>query len=331
MEEFVSIIIPVYNREKYITECIKSLTSQDYKKLEIIVIDDGSTDNTLKISEALAQQDDRIKILSLNHVGVSNARNHGVEIATGEYILFVDSDDVIHPQTISSLVKEIKIHNCAMATIKGKDIKEENWKSEIFKEFLTPKKFDNICVYSNLDAINYSFKERDILQRAGGVMLRADYIGTTRFDTSLHLGEDVWFLYQNLIKGTSIVVLKEKCYYWRWHPTKVTRDLSAAAFLSRLQAKELLWKSEDSFGRYENGNIEKVRTFELFIKQLTRTDPSCEDSKIIIKTIKQYKKVLLPALKIRQKLQLYLGLYLPNIYFPLLKSHLKRIKKNKKS
>ena len=56
MEEFVSIIIPVYNREKYITECIKSLTSQDYKKLEIIVIDDGSTDNTLKISEALATE-----------------------------------------------------------------------------------------------------------------------------------------------------------------------------------------------------------------------------------------------------------------------------------
>ena len=88
----VSVIIPLYNEEKYILECINSVINQTYKNLEIIIVDDKSTDNSLKILEQI--KDDRIKTIKLDkNSGVAHARNKGVEVSTGDYICFLDSDD----------------------------------------------------------------------------------------------------------------------------------------------------------------------------------------------------------------------------------------------
>ena len=91
----ISVIIPVHNVEKYIGKCLGSIVSQTYKDLEIICIDDQSSDNSLKILTDFAQKDTRIKLIKQDHKGVSAARNNGLNIATGEYISFIDSDDWI--------------------------------------------------------------------------------------------------------------------------------------------------------------------------------------------------------------------------------------------
>lgn len=91
----VSVIVPIYNAEKYISECIESITCQTYKNLEIILINDGSLDNSIKICKQYAKNDDRIKLIDVENHGVSYARNKGIEEATGEYIIFIDSDDII--------------------------------------------------------------------------------------------------------------------------------------------------------------------------------------------------------------------------------------------
>ena len=91
----ISVIVPVYNGEQYITECIESILSQTYHNIEVIIIDDGSTDDTVRITRQYAAGDKRIKLISQSNRGPSCARNLGLENARGSYITFVDADDVV--------------------------------------------------------------------------------------------------------------------------------------------------------------------------------------------------------------------------------------------
>lgn len=104
----VSIIVPVYNAEKYLSHCIESLSNQTYKNIEIILVNDGSTDDSLKICEKYAEKDNRIRLHNIKNSGVSTARNIGIGIATGTYITFVDSDDWAEPNMLEFAVTKIK-------------------------------------------------------------------------------------------------------------------------------------------------------------------------------------------------------------------------------
>ena len=94
-DELVSIIVPMYNSEKYLDECISSILSQDYKNIELILVDDGSTDGTLKKAKEYENKDGRVKVIHQKNSGVSTARNNGIKKSKGTYITFVDSDDFI--------------------------------------------------------------------------------------------------------------------------------------------------------------------------------------------------------------------------------------------
>ena len=107
MEVLVSVIIPVFNVYSYLEECIISVINQSYKNLEIILIDDGSTDGSEKLCDVYSEKDDRIQVIHQENQGLSAARNAGLEVAKGEYISFLDSDDLIMPKAIESMVKEI--------------------------------------------------------------------------------------------------------------------------------------------------------------------------------------------------------------------------------
>ena len=100
----VSVIIPIYNVEKYIVKCVQSVINQSYKQLEILLIDDGSTDSSGEICDTLLVEDSRIKVFHKENGGLSSARNYGIEQATGDYITFIDSDDYVHINFIESLL-----------------------------------------------------------------------------------------------------------------------------------------------------------------------------------------------------------------------------------
>ena len=99
----ISVIVPVYNVEAYLDRCVASITSQDFNNLEIILVDDGSTDASAKMCDAYAAADTRIKVIHKQNGGLSDARNAGIDIAHGEYIAFIDSDDFILPGYFSYL------------------------------------------------------------------------------------------------------------------------------------------------------------------------------------------------------------------------------------
>lgn len=109
--EKVSIIVPIHNVEKYIERCTKSLISQTYRDIEILLINDGSPDNSKTICERYEKIDKRIKLYNKENGGLSDARNYGLKRAKGEYILFVDSDDYIESNTVEVLISEMKKDN----------------------------------------------------------------------------------------------------------------------------------------------------------------------------------------------------------------------------
>ncbi|WP_372519738.1 glycosyltransferase family 2 protein [Candidatus Ruminimicrobiellum ovillum] len=112
----ISIIIPIYNADKYLRQCLDSVVNQTFKDIEIICIDDGSSDNSLQILKEYRQKDERIILVDLKqNKGISNARNEGIKFARGNYITFVDSDDYIEPDYIEYLYSILKTFNCKMS------------------------------------------------------------------------------------------------------------------------------------------------------------------------------------------------------------------------
>ena len=108
----VSVIIPVYNVETYISKCISSVIEQNYKNIEIILIDDGSQDSSGKILDEYEKKDDRITVIHQKNKGVSAARNRGLELASGDYVVFVDGDDWVDSDYVSYFVELLQNHEC---------------------------------------------------------------------------------------------------------------------------------------------------------------------------------------------------------------------------
>ena len=114
-DKLISVVVPVYNVKDYIEACLSSLISQSYKNIEVIAVDDGSTDKSGEICDEFAKKDERIKVLHRKNGGLSAARNSGIDIAKGEYIAFVDSDDTVGPDFIKSMFDICETENCSMA------------------------------------------------------------------------------------------------------------------------------------------------------------------------------------------------------------------------
>lgn len=138
--ELVSIIVPVYNVEKYLKECIESIINQSFSNLEIILVDDGSTDESGNICDDFLNKDKRIKVFHKTNGGLSDARNYGINNSSGKYITFVDSDDLISPIFIDVLYNAIKQYDthlsiCGFQRFKDNDNLYITNKSQIINAF----------------------------------------------------------------------------------------------------------------------------------------------------------------------------------------------------
>lgn len=156
MNDLISIIVPVYNVENYIQKCIDSILNQTYKFIEIILVDDGSTDNSSKICDTNQKKDKRIKVIHKKNGGLSSARNVGIKHATGKYLTFIDSDDYINKNFLSILYANLVNYNadiscCSLVRIKKNSIEKNNSKQRItifnsmeaLEDMLYQKKLDN--------------------------------------------------------------------------------------------------------------------------------------------------------------------------------------------
>ncbi len=310
MSGMVSVIIPAFNRQDYITQCLQSVLVQSYENFEIIIIDDGSTDQTLEICKTMAQTEPRIKLYHGTHQGVSAARNIGLDVAQGEYVFFVDSDDMIHPRLLETLVAGMKSSDAAMGGTAGRNIPQSQWEyaSEKVRSAVKPGETE---YYSFEDALQKMLTEETPFSVMGGVIMRRDWIADTRYRTDLSIGEDFYFSYQNLIKGTGVVFLKQKWYFNRIHDTNTSWDYGYTGFMSRFLRRELVWQSEEQFGRTENADRQKNEVLAIYLNCVKRVGAGSQDGKKMRAVLRQYRKVLLPAMKLKGKIAYIAAVNIP--------------------
>ncbi len=214
MAGLVSIIIPIYNLENYIEHCLNSVVNQTYKELEILCIDDGSTDKSAEIIERFAASDGRIKYFYQENAGVSAARNKGLDEATGKYVMFVDGDDYIHSQMVDIMVDTAlkSKTECVFCD----SMRVNNYNSESSKK--TINKIDFQCdSYSNLCAL--SKENIEYGQMVWGKLFARKNIENLRFKLGCLVSEDALFsftyLTQNMHQKIAIVHFPLYFYYNR--------------------------------------------------------------------------------------------------------------------
>lgn len=215
----VSIIIPVYNVEKYITECLESVIKQTYQHLEIICINDGSTDKSQKILNQFAASDKRIIIINQENQGQGVARNVGLQRATGKYISFVDADDFIHPQFIEILINLIikTGSDVAMCRVsKVKDISEADFKDIDccrLKCEITENPLSTIL----------SHKKFRVRFTVCPCLYKADLIKHHKFIRGIFYEDYPWVI-ELMSKSPRVVISTEKTYCYRYNPNSTTKS-----------------------------------------------------------------------------------------------------------
>lgn len=209
MQPLISIIVPVYNVEKYICKCIDSIVNQTLKEIEIILIDDGSTDNCPKILDEYAKRDKRIRVFHQRNSGQSSARNKGLDVASGEYIGFVDADDWIELNFYEELYKSIvkNFSDISICSRKVYDI-DNNLEGEVILE---NERIE--LEYSGLEKyiIKYFFSPYTV--SACNKLYKSNLLKNVRFKDVFQVGsEDTLFNYEVLLNINTISSTNFTCY-----------------------------------------------------------------------------------------------------------------------
>ena len=204
----ISVIVPVYNMEKYLPKCLDSILGQTYKNLEIILVDDGSSDGSGDLCDRYAAKDIRIKVIHQNNKGVSGARNVGLDLASGEYIGFVDPDDYIAPKMYELLLKHILQDGADIATCGNVTLKPDG--KRILGRFATQTAHlytDNVIWLKDF----LPYEANHVLWNK---LFRKEIIGQVRLDETLVRGDDLEFLVRLFAEPLRITYFPHALYYY---------------------------------------------------------------------------------------------------------------------
>lgn len=213
----ISVIIPVYNVEKYLRRCVESVLRQTHKEIEIFLIDDGSTDNSGKICDELEKEDNRIKTVHISNGGAARARNIGLDRATGEYISFIDSDDWILPMFLENLLQLCLENNADISKCEVIDVKSEQ---DIIPNIVEKKN----KIYSPLEILNQIYIDRKLFNVAiMNKLYKKTIFEKIRFEEGI-INEDEEILCKIIMKANKIVITNEIMYCYFLSDKSVTRS-----------------------------------------------------------------------------------------------------------
>ncbi len=241
-----SIIVPVYNVENYLKKCIDSILIQEEKDFELILIDDGSNDNSGNICDEYANNDNRIKVIHNTNQGPSMARNAGLDICTGSYITFVDSDDYIEKDYLSKMIKKAEENNADVVICGFKQIFNHQIEIHTVKE---EKKIDK-----------NEYTEGLLIQRGYGLcrckLYKKEIINNTRFKSELIVGEDTFFNLNISKKLEKCIYIKDVLYNYNVNPESLVRKYNKKYLenylMSSIKTKEYIDNN------YTDNNLRKL-------------------------------------------------------------------------
>lgn len=212
----ISVIVPVYNAEKYLARCIDSIINQSYKNLEIILINDGSTDSSSEICKFYQEKDTRIQVIQKENSGPASARNAGLQIYAGEYLCFVDSDDWLANNYVSELYGLIKKYDADIVAC-------EYYKAEKH-EIYQPCENPEIRICNNEDFLKICFTEMPISVVPWNKLYKRELYSEIRFPEDKKVCEDVMPLLLAGEQAKRAVVTSNKLYYYYTNPCSLTQE-----------------------------------------------------------------------------------------------------------
>ena len=284
----ITVIIPVYNVEKYLPECLDSVLAQTYQNLEIIVVNDGSTDSSGEICEYYAKKDSRIRLIVQKNAGLSAARNAALDVAQGEYIICVDSDDYVTEDYIFYLYNLLKKSNADLSICLAQEFFNDDNKVVIERG-----EAENIQIYDSITALKKFLLQEGILPSAWGKLYKKELFQSVRYPIGLYY-EDLGTLYKILLSCKKVVCSKQKKYYYRQHRSSIMNSSFSEKKLDRIRIAEQMRKDicsvypeakEWVYVRCFIANIQVLR--ELPIKN------NCGYKTNIADNIKKYRKYTL--------------------------------------
>ena len=227
--DLISIIVPVYKVEKYLDKCIESIVNQTYKNLEIILVDDGSPDNCGVMCDAWAEKDSRIKVIHKENGGLSDARNAGMEIATGKYIGFVDSDDCIAPEMYELLHGRIVADGSDIAACGVEMVWEDGTESRMLTR-------QGDCVLDTCAAMEAVIDESWLKQPVWYKLYKTDLVRDIRFPVGKY-HEDVFWTWRAVARAAKVSVFDTPCYFYLQRSSSIMGEKYSLKRLDGLEAK----------------------------------------------------------------------------------------------
>ena len=281
MEELISVIVPIYNVEKYLNKCIESIINQSYSNLEIILVDDGSKDSSGIMCDNYILKDKRIKVIHKENGGLSDARNVGIEKAKGEYIVFIDSDDWIDEKMIEILYNIIKKNNS--------DISICDYFLAYNEEIQTQKEDIEIINLSNIEALKTIY-DKDLgvcmIVAWNKLYKRNLFKDDIRYPYG-KIHEDEFTTYKLLYKAEKISYTKQKMYYYRQRENSITSSFNKKrldcleAFDERVKYMKYIVKNESLYKK----TLKEY--YELIIVMYFKYEKFYSNDKRTLKTLKK--------------------------------------------
>lgn len=254
----ISVIVPIYNVEKYLSKCIESIINQTYKDLEIILVDDGSTDSSGKICDEFATKDNRIKVIHKKNGGLSDARNIGLDVCRGNYISFIDSDDYIELDMYEKMIKIIVNKKVDIVSCNYNHIYNNN-KVVFFKvdvdELIKSKNllYEKIFTYSNFDLVVFN------------KLYKSTIFENIRFPVGISPAEDLNILYDIINISNNFYCLSEALYNKVERSEGLSHTTKIKDCLNNVEAYEILLKKIQNDKILDYNKILKICSDNLFI------------------------------------------------------------------
>lgn len=273
-EQKVSIIVPVYNVEKYIERCILSIINQTHKNIEILLINDGSTDNSLKICQQYSKQDSRITVINKQNGGLSSARNAGLEKINGNYFTFIDSDDWIDARFIEIMLKNID--DCDIIQCNYERIDNNN-------KILFKNDFKSCVLYKN-DILNSFFIERNYNTMACAKLYKTSKFKKFRFYEGKN-NEDTIYVADYLNVVNKIKLINEYLYFYFYNSNSImtstiTEKKVYDAYFSAYYMLDFCEKNASNYSMYMHKNLCEI-SISLY-KQLKEHPLTNEIEKVVL-------------------------------------------------
>ena len=306
----ISVIIPVYNVELYLPNCIDSIIRQTYKDFELLLIDDGSTDTSGSICDDYAARDTRCKTIHQKNQGEASARNTGLDIAKGEYIAFIDADDYIHPQYLEILYKTICENKCEISVVDY-----ENLQNMYYDTFGYIGKDYKIRSLLQKDLMAALFSKTSFMT-VWGKLYKREILQCFRFK-SFYIAEDVEFNSRVYQTAQKVVVADVELYYWMNRPSSISRILFSQRNIDAIDcykfALDNIQKNRTIYRAYALQRLYKVILYTRYNATLElKTAVKSKVSPIVSCTISEFiRNRYIPFIK---KCSLLLFYYMPFLY-----------------